>query len=101
MNETFFKPPILELGPEFYDEVEAAAFPEGILRFRNDTAAKTVGLGSLSEAAWKNHFWKFESLPGNLKKPLALRYHGHQFGVYNPQLGDGHRNGHGGLVEAG
>jgi uncharacterized protein YdiU (UPF0061 family) len=25
----------------------------------------------------------------NLHEPLALRYHGHQFGVYNSQLGDG------------
>src|SRR5271170_7670008 len=32
---------------------------------------------------------RFEPLPGNLEKPLALRYHGHQFDVYNPALGDG------------
>ena len=29
------------------------------------------------------------SLPGTYSKPLALRYHGHQFQVYNPDLGDG------------
>jgi uncharacterized protein YdiU (UPF0061 family) len=28
-------------------------------------------------------------LPGSYEKPLALRYHGHQFQVYNPDLGDG------------
>jgi len=28
-------------------------------------------------------------LPGNLPEPLALRYHGHQFRVYNPDIGDG------------
>jgi uncharacterized protein YdiU (UPF0061 family) len=27
-------------------------------------------------------------LPGSLQ-PLALRYHGHQFRVYNPEIGDG------------
>jgi uncharacterized protein YdiU (UPF0061 family) len=28
-------------------------------------------------------------LADNLPQPLALRYHGHQFRVYNPQIGDG------------
>src|SRR6185369_8992773 len=28
-------------------------------------------------------------LPDNLPNPLALRYHGHQFRVYNPDIGDG------------
>jgi uncharacterized protein YdiU (UPF0061 family) len=28
-------------------------------------------------------------LLGSFAQPLALRYHGHQFQVYNPQLGDG------------
>jgi hypothetical protein len=35
------------------------------------------------------HFCRFEPLPGNLPQPLALRYHGHQFRVYNPDIGDG------------
>ena len=35
------------------------------------------------------HLARFESLPDNLTTPLALRYHGHQFDVYNPGLGDG------------
>lgn len=28
-------------------------------------------------------------MPDNLPRPLALRYHGHQFRVYNPEIGDG------------
>src|SRR3546814_11350006 len=36
-----------------------------------------------------SHFGKFRPLPGSLQEPLALRYHGHQFRSYNPQLGDG------------
>ena len=28
-------------------------------------------------------------MPDNLQQPLALRYHGHQFRVYNPEIGDG------------
>ena len=38
---------------------------------------------------WGRHFCRFEPLPDNLAQPLALRYHGHQFRVYNPDIGDG------------
>lgn len=82
-------PAIYELGPDFYDEVSPASFPQGILRYRNQAAAAVLGLESLSESAWKRHFWAFEPLPDNIQKPLALRYHGHQFQSYNPDLGDG------------
>lgn len=81
--------PIYELGPDFYDEVLPARFPQAILRYRNHDAARSVGLDHLSDEEWKKHFWAFEPLPGNIEKPLALRYHGHQFQVYNPHLGDG------------
>ena len=79
-------PPILSLGPDYYDEVTPASFPQCIERFVNDRAAATVGL---SEANWAAHFCRFQPLPDNLPKPLALRYHGHQFRVYNPEIGDG------------
>ncbi len=82
-------PALLKLGDAFYDPVEAADFPETILRFRNDRAAEEVGLEGLSDAGWLRHFGRFEPLPGNLPQPLAMRYHGHQFRVYNPDLGDG------------
>lgn len=36
-----------------------------------------------------NHFGRFAALPANFPQPLALRYHGHQFRSYNPDLGDG------------
>jgi uncharacterized protein YdiU (UPF0061 family) len=82
-------PRITELGPELYDEVKAARFPKHELRFRNERWAERVGLGSLDASEWEAHFARFEPLPDNLAKPLALRYHGHQFDVYNPALGDG------------
>lgn len=81
--------PILELGDAFYDPVTAARFPQTILRFRNDRAAAEVGLDGLSDEQWIAHFGRFEPLPGALGQPLALRYHGHQFRVYNPEIGDG------------
>jgi len=80
---------ILELGEQFYDPVAAADFPKTILRFRNDRAAAEVGLDGLSDQQWARHFGRFEPLPDNLPQPLALRYHGHQFRVYNPDIGDG------------
>jgi serine/tyrosine/threonine adenylyltransferase len=80
---------ILELGDAFYDPVTPADFPQAILRFRNDRWAPAVGLGGLDEEGWRAHFARFRPLPDNLKQPLALRYHGHQFRVYNPDIGDG------------
>jgi uncharacterized protein YdiU (UPF0061 family) len=82
-------PKLPELGPEFADPVRAEPFPQTILRFRNDRAAATVGLDTLTDEEWIAHFGRFEPLPGNLDPPLAQRYHGHQFRVYNPELGDG------------
>jgi uncharacterized protein YdiU (UPF0061 family) len=81
-------PKILELGPDFYDPVEPARFPKCIPRFANERWAKQVGL-ELDDEAWAHHFCRFEPLPDNLTQPLALRYHGHQFRVYNPDIGDG------------
>jgi uncharacterized protein YdiU (UPF0061 family) len=82
-------PAILELGESFYDPVAAADFPQTILRFRNQRHAEAVGLGALSDEEWLRHFGRFRPLPDNLPRPLALRYHGHQFRVYNPDIGDG------------
>ena len=78
-----------ELGADFFDPVEPADFPETILRYRNQRAAATVGLEALTDEQWIAHFGRFEPLPGSFPEPLALRYHGHQFRQYNPDLGDG------------
>jgi len=82
-------PKFMALGPEFADPVRPADFPEQRLRFRNDRAAATVGLDTLSDAEWLAAFARFEALPDNQPQPLAMRYHGHQFQTYNPDLGDG------------
>jgi uncharacterized protein YdiU (UPF0061 family) len=81
-------PKILELGGDFDDPVEPARFPQAIPRFLNHRSAASVGL-DLDDAGWEAHFCRFEPLPDNLPQPLALRYHGHQFRVYNPDIGDG------------
>jgi uncharacterized protein YdiU (UPF0061 family) len=79
---------LLSLGSEFYDSVEPARFPDCTPRFLNRRWAERVGL-DLSDKEWAAHFCRFEPLPNNLTEPLALRYHGHQFRVYNPEIGDG------------
>ena len=82
-------PLYMALGADYADPVEPADFPQAIIRFRNVRASASVGLDGLSDADWVAAFARFEPLPGNQPQPLAMRYHGHQFGVYNPQLGDG------------
>ncbi|HYD24461.1 MAG TPA: YdiU family protein [Croceibacterium sp.] len=81
--------PILALAEWLGDPVAPAAFPRHELRFRNDRWARAVGLAELSDADWVGHFARFAPLPDNMPTPLALRYHGHQFRVYNPEIGDG------------
>ncbi len=101
-------PAIAALADWLGDPVAPADFPETRLRWRNDKAAASVGLAGLSDEDWVRHFGRFEALPGNLPQPLALRYHGHQFRVYNPEIGDGRgflfaqmRSGDGRLMDLG
>ncbi|KPL68136.1 selenoprotein O [Erythrobacter sp. SG61-1L] len=82
-------PQILKLAEWLGDEVAPADFPRAELRFRNRRWDRAVGLDRLSDEQWVRHFGRFEALPDNLPHPLALRYHGHQFRIYNPDLGDG------------
>jgi uncharacterized protein YdiU (UPF0061 family) len=81
-------PKILMLGNEFYDAVEPARFPRCRPRYLNERWAGRAGL-QFADAEWVAHFCRFEPLSDNLQQPLALRYHGHQFRVYNPEIGDG------------
>ncbi len=79
---------IESLGTDYYDDVVAAEFPQQILRFRNDDLLVQLGLDptQVSEEDFLEAFGKFS----NPSHPfLALRYHGYQFGEYNPGLGDG------------
>lgn len=100
--------PIAELAPWLADPVNAADFPQTTLRFRNHRWDGAIGLAGLTDSEWVQHFGRFAPLPDNLPQPLALRYHGHQFRVYNPDLGDGRgflfaqmRDGAGRLLDLG
>ena len=82
-----YEPAIQALGGNYYDEVLAAEFPQHILRFRNDKLLPKIGLNSqdVKDEHFIEAFGKFHCV-GPF---LALRYHGYQFGEYNPYLGDG------------
>ncbi|MBL7556200.1 MAG: YdiU family protein [Bdellovibrionaceae bacterium] len=81
--------PILDLGEEFYTPVSGGNYTNPILRYRNQKQAVFLGLDRISDDEWLQHFGKFTPLKSNLEKPLAMKYHGHQFQNYNPDLGDG------------
>lgn len=77
------------LGDDFYVPVVPATAPSLTLRYRNQRAADAIGIGALSDADWRAHFGNFTPFAGSFERPLALAYHGHQFGHYNPDIGDG------------
>ncbi len=82
-----YEPALESLGSDYFDEVAAAEFPQHILRFRNDLLLPQLGLDpqTVTDADFIEAFGKFQG-----RHPLlALRYHGYQFGEYNPFLGDG------------
>lgn len=79
----------LDLGSAFFDPVAPADYPKTILRHRDQRWAARLGLDHLDDVQWVAHFGRFEPFEGSLPQPLALRYHGHQFRSYNPDLGDG------------
>ncbi|MDJ0730011.1 MAG: YdiU family protein [Crocosphaera sp.] len=82
-----YEPALENLGEDYYDQVLAAEFPQHILRFRNDDLLPQLGLSSngVDDVHFIEAFGKFQGI----RPFLALRYHGYQFGEYNPFLGDG------------
>ena len=75
------------LGENYYDVVTAAEFPQHFLLFRNDELLPLLNLepSQVSDEDFIEAFGKFQGV----RPFLALRYHGYQFGNYNPFLGDG------------
>jgi len=82
-----YEPALESLGNDYFDQVVAAEFPAHILRFRNDALLPLLKLDpqAVTDEHFIEAFGKFQR-----REPLlALRYHGYQFGQYNPFLGDG------------
>ena len=78
-----------KLGADFFQEKQPDPVSSPYLIDSNPAAIKLIRL-DLSEVK-KNAFLEYFSgnrlLPNS--KPLAMAYSGHQFGSYNPRLGDG------------
>lgn len=83
-----YEPALELLGDDYYDIVAAAEFPLHQLRFRNNDLLPVLGIdpATVLDDDFITAFGKFQHAP---RPFLALRYHGYQFGVYNPALGDG------------
>ena len=77
------------LRANFHQKIAPTPVPDPYLVAFNADAAALIDLdpeaGHLPE--FVEHFSGNRLLPGS--EPLAMRYSGHQFGVYVPQLGDG------------
>ncbi len=86
--ELNYEPAFESLGNDYYDEVPVADFPQHILRFRNNELLPKINLNpqTVTDADFIDTFGKFIYNP---RPFLAMRYHGYQFGEYNPNLGDG------------
>ncbi|MEL6927879.1 MAG: YdiU family protein [Cyanobacteria bacterium J06600_6] len=82
-----YEPVMENLGDDYYDIVAAEEFPDRLLRFRNDRLLPLLGLEpeSISDRDFVEAWGEFQGV----RPFLALRYHGYQFGAYNPFLGDG------------
>ena len=74
-----------------FSRVSPADFPKCVIRYQNSAWARRLGFEKWldDDAEWINRFGRFQAIEGSIEAPLALAYHGHQFGVYNPDIGDG------------
>lgn len=100
-------PRFAALGDAFSVAVEPAAFPLARPVFWNERWAQAVGL-DLDPGAREAHFHRFDPINSHQSPPRAIKYHGHQFRVYNPEIGDGRgflynqlRDGWGRLLDLG
>ncbi len=89
MSDLKFNNTFKALGSAFYTEVQPQGLPNPQLIGCNSRAGKLIGLGQDQLTSE----WFLAMLSGNCLphgcEPLAMVYSGHQFGHYNPQLGDG------------
>ena len=77
----------LELPDSFFTRVQPAPLSDAKMVCFNHELAASMGFHTLSESDWTAIGAGTELLEG--MDPVAMKYTGHQFGVYNPDLGDG------------
>jgi uncharacterized protein YdiU (UPF0061 family) len=77
----------LELPNHFYTRVHPTPLKNGRMVCFNAPLAQAMGFSSSAPSDWVGVGSGTELLDG--MDPVAMKYTGHQFGVYNPELGDG------------
>ncbi|HCH31950.1 MAG TPA: YdiU family protein [Oceanospirillaceae bacterium] len=89
VNSPTFETTYTQLPEHFYSFAEPTPVPQAKPFALNLVLAKELGINT----AWLSSEAAAQALAGNAildgSKPLAQAYAGHQFGSYNPQLGDG------------
>ena len=82
-----FKNRFIDLGPEFYQEKQPDPVTDPYLVDYSPSVGKLI---DLPEEGGDNFLANFSgNQPMEGARPLAMAYSGHQFGSYNPKLGDG------------
>ena len=76
------------LGEGFFDKTGPSPVKKPELIKFNDELAGELGISTDNVAAEGAAIFSGNTLPGGAE-PLAMAYAGHQFGQFNPQLGDG------------
>lgn len=71
----------------FFTPTEAAAAPAPRMVAWNAALAEALGLPDADQDQWARWLSGAEAVPGS--QPVALAYAGHQFGHFNPRMGDG------------
>lgn len=84
-----FKNTYRELPEDFYDLVKPTPFNNSHLVAFNKDAAELIDLdpAEAENPNFSDYISGKKVIPGS--DPLAMAYTGHQFGVYNPDIGDG------------
>lgn len=84
-----FKNRYLDLGEGFYEKIKPTPVPQpGLIKFNHELAAELGISGSLQDEPFLANVFSGNLLHDSCE-PLAMAYAGHQFGQFNPQLGDG------------
>ena len=82
-----FKNRFVNLGPEFYQEKLPDPVTDPYLVDYSPMAGQLIGLPPELGSEFLEIFSGNQPIEG--ARPLAMAYSGHQFGSYNPRLGDG------------
>jgi uncharacterized protein YdiU (UPF0061 family) len=78
----------ITLGERFFEKVQPAPAKQPELIKFNEALARQLGISTDHYAASGAAVFSGNTLPEGAE-PLAMAYAGHQFGNFNPQLGDG------------